>query len=167
MMQCAGPRAGPTLAHALITVHHVLCGLVQKQTLTTSGGSSGKLDDHLKKEWTRVLVLALVFIQQVNSCLLVSSPYYLQIKLVRTALYILLRPSLNFKLEAIFSLIRMITKLLLIREQVFLLTMNQNYHSLVHKRNSNNHPPLKQIQEQSKQFYMNTAHRDNFSGRFW
>lgn len=97
----------------------------------------------------------------------VSSPYYLQIKLVRTALYMLLRPSLNFKLEAIFSLIRMITKLLLIREQVFLLTMNRNYHSLVHKRNSNNHPPLKQIQEQSKQFSMNTAHRDNFTGRFW
>lgn len=71
-----------------------------------------------------MLVLAFAFIQQVNSRLHVSSLYYLQIMLVRTTLYILLRTSLNFKLEAIFSLIHMITKLLLIREQVFLLTTN-------------------------------------------
>lgn len=58
-----------------------------------------------------MLVLELAYVQGVSSCLHVSSLYYLQMKLVRTALYILLRPSLNFKLEAVFSLIHMITKI--------------------------------------------------------
>lgn len=46
-----------------------------------------------------MLVLESAYIHDVSSCLHVPSPYYLQMKLVRTALSILLRPSLNFKLE--------------------------------------------------------------------
>lgn len=57
-----------------------------------------------------MLVLEPAYRQDVSSCLHVTSPRYLQMNLVRTALYILLRPSLNFKLEDIFSLIHMITK---------------------------------------------------------
>lgn len=56
MMQCTGPRAVPTPVCALIPVGHVLRGLVQKQTLTF-GGSSGKSDDHPKREWTHVFTL--------------------------------------------------------------------------------------------------------------